>query len=134
MDYSLADLTSLTKAKRRTIQVLAEAGAIRANPSTERAGTGTHRRFSRDEAIVACLVNAFARRVQMPIGVILRLSSLVRQMIDDQASMVVIEKAIRNESKVYLILRGSGATKNLIEYNDGGVDNRFELAWRCGLG
>jgi hypothetical protein len=65
--YSLKDLVEITGAKRRSIQLWADAGIIRALPSTERAGTGVHRLFTREEAIVACVIHAFALR-QISIG------------------------------------------------------------------
>lgn len=65
--YSLADLVEITGAKRRSLQLWADAGVIQAERATERAGTGVHRRFSRQEAIIACLVQPFAAR-QMAIG------------------------------------------------------------------
>lgn len=75
--YSLADLVEITGAKRRSIQLWADARVIQAEHSTERAGTGVHRRFSRNEAIVACIIHPFATR-QMAIGELLQLSQAVR--------------------------------------------------------
>jgi hypothetical protein len=109
--YTLADLTRITGARRRSVQLWAEAGVIRAAPATERAGTGTHRRFSRDEAIIACIVSAFARR-QMPIGQLLQISSLIRSGLDNPEDYpeirYEIEKAVYDQGKVFFILKGSG--------------------------
>jgi hypothetical protein len=110
MDYSLADLTKLTGAKRRSVQLWAEAGVVQADPGTERAGTGTHRRFSRKEAITACLVNAFAQRLQMPVGVLLHLSKVIRLILDQEPSW--IDRAIKNEGNIYLIIKGQGLSDN----------------------
>jgi hypothetical protein len=75
--YSLADLVEVTGAKRRSVQLWAERGVIRALAGTESAGTGVHRLFPRDEAIIACIIHAFAMR-QMAIGELLRISEVVR--------------------------------------------------------
>src|SRR5215208_916304 len=75
--YTLADLERVTSAKRRSLQLWADAKVIMADRSTDRAGTGTHRRFSRKEAIVACIVHAFALH-QVAIGELLYISLLVR--------------------------------------------------------
>jgi hypothetical protein len=77
MEFTLADLVEITGAKRRSIQLWADAGVIVADRQTDRAGTGTHRRFGRDEAIVACVVHAFALH-QVAIGELLVISSAVR--------------------------------------------------------
>src|ERR1700692_4775279 len=77
MDFSLSDLEDLTAAKRRSIQLWADAGVIRPYPRTDRRGTGTHRRFSRDEAIIGCIIAGLAIR-QRPIGELLRLSNVIR--------------------------------------------------------
>jgi hypothetical protein len=75
--YSLGDLVEITGAKRRSIQLWADAGVIQAERATERAGTGVHRRFSRTEAIVACVIHPFAER-QIAIGELLSISALIR--------------------------------------------------------
>jgi hypothetical protein len=50
---------------------------ILAESATDRAGTGTHRRFSRDEAIIACIVHAFASH-QIAIGQLIEISKAAR--------------------------------------------------------
>lgn len=103
--YSLADLTRITGAKRRSVQLWAEAGAIKANPSTERAGSGTHRSFSRDEAIIACLIHPFAMR-QMAIGELLNVADAVRRHLQEKPdSREIIEDAISGKKSLgYLIM------------------------------
>jgi hypothetical protein len=76
--YTLADLERVTGAKRRSLQLWADAGVIKAMKGTNRAGTGTHRTFSREEAIVACVVYAFALH-QIAIGELLSISTKVRE-------------------------------------------------------
>ena len=74
------------------------AGVIQAERGTERAGTGTHRRFSRDEAIIACFIRAFASR-QVAIGELKAISENLRhRLIDPHVKRdieVVVEDAWR---------------------------------------
>lgn len=78
---------------------------------TNRAGTGTHRLFSREEAIVACIVYAFALH-QIAIGELLSISARVREALhykggartaDDYRRAGVIEAAILGD-KDWLLL------------------------------
>jgi hypothetical protein len=55
-EYTLAQLTRLCGAKRRQVQIMAEAGALKADPITERGGSGIHRKFGQREAIIACIL------------------------------------------------------------------------------
>ena len=80
MDYSLADVVRMSGGKRRSVQLWAEAGAIRALSRTDRRGTGTHRRFSRDEVIIACCINSLARR-QVGIGELARIGKALRKLL-----------------------------------------------------
>jgi hypothetical protein len=106
--FTLADLTRLTGAKRRSVQLWAEAGVIRADKTTERAGTGTHRRFSRDEAIVACLVHPFAMR-QISIGELLNVSTAIRRHLNETpVSRDIIERVISREREAYLLMTTTG--------------------------
>ncbi|TIM10974.1 MAG: hypothetical protein E5Y67_25370 [Mesorhizobium sp.] len=126
---TLAEVTKLTGAKRRTVQLWAEAGVLIAEHATDRAGTGVHRRFSKDEAIVACLVHAFARRLQTPIGVLLRISKLLRTSMSHEKFASMVHRAIADpDSELFLILRGSGAPSFVIEFGDGSVDEELSLA------
>jgi hypothetical protein len=75
--FTLRDLTAATGAKPRSLQLWADAGVIRPQRGTNHAGTGTHRLFSRSEAIIACVVNAFAQH-QIAIGELLNISKRVR--------------------------------------------------------
>ena len=59
-EYTLSELAKITGAKPRSIQLWADAGIIKAAAATERAGSGTHRRFSRQEAVIACVLATFA--------------------------------------------------------------------------
>jgi hypothetical protein len=76
--FTLADLVKVTGAKRRSLQLWADAGVIKAVKGTHRAGTGTHRLFDPHEAIVACIVHAFALH-QIAIGELLTISAGIRE-------------------------------------------------------
>ncbi|RVD21015.1 hypothetical protein [Mesorhizobium sp. M4B.F.Ca.ET.017.02.2.1] len=102
MTYSLSDLTKITGAKRRSVQFWAECGAILADKDTERAGTGTHRRFSRDEAMVSCVIAYFAQmHVELP--QLTDLAAKFREMLPGIRHFV--EQAISDEMVVYLIVQ-----------------------------
>jgi hypothetical protein len=98
-EFSLADLTALTKSKRRSVQLWAEAGVIRAEQSSDRAGTGTHRRFSRAEAMVACLIGGLTRHFQMPIGVLIQVSEGIRQ------TVLKFESAVKAGRVCFLVVQ-----------------------------
>jgi hypothetical protein len=77
--YSLADLARITGAKPRSVQLWADAGVVKAIPETERAGSGTHRQFTRDEAMIACIVAAFAER-KVAIGGLIEIGEAIRSL------------------------------------------------------
>jgi hypothetical protein len=93
MDYSLADVVRMSGGKRRSVQLWAEAGAIKAFARTDKRGTGTHRRFSREEAIIACLLNGLARR-QVGIGELIRIGKGLRKFLNTENSRREFENAI----------------------------------------
>jgi hypothetical protein len=101
MLFTLADLTRFTGAKRRSVQLWAEAGAIAAESDTERAGAGVHRLFSRDEVVVACVVAAFALD-NVPIGVLIHVGGAIRGMLVG-GFRYELGGAIRNERKCFFI-------------------------------
>src|SRR5262249_40222909 len=123
--YSLSDLARVSGAKKRSLQLWADSKVIIAHGGTDRAGTGTHRQFSRGEAIVACIVQAFAQH-QIAIGELLRIAAVVRSaiqaaQIDDGApkghrvinlvkgrknrleTRAIVEAAIRGEGNATLV-------------------------------
>ena len=99
--FTLADLVRLTGAKRRAVQLWAEAGAIKADPMTERVGAGVHRTFSQDEAVIACFVAAFALD-SAPIGRLILVGADMRAFLAGPYRHT-IRKAIANNEKVFLI-------------------------------
>jgi hypothetical protein len=98
-EYSLSDLVDVTGAKRRSLQLWAERGLIRAMEGTENAGTGVHRLFSRDEAIVACIAHAFAIR-QISIGELLFICGGVRSILHGRRDL--IESAVTGNGDTIL--------------------------------
>jgi hypothetical protein len=93
LDYSLADVVRMSGGKRRSVQLWAEAGAIKAFARTDKRGTGTHRRFSREEAIIACCLNGLARR-QVGIGELIRIGKGLRKFLNNENSRKEVESAI----------------------------------------
>jgi hypothetical protein len=79
--HSLADITRITGAKRRTLQLWAEAGVLLADETTERAGTGTHRQFDEKEAALATILTQL-RPLRIPVGPLLEISSCIRKMLN----------------------------------------------------
>lgn len=104
---NLADLVKAIGAKRRTVQLWAEAGVLFADPHSERAGSGTHRSFGVDEVVIGCIINAFALN-GMQIGKLLMHSKQLR--IDLAVSAGIrreIRMAIDNDTRVYLASAGN---------------------------
>ena len=99
-DYSLSDLTEITGLKRRTVQHWSEVGAIVAEASTERKGTGVHRRFSRREAMIACLLAPYGT-AQISIGQLLPLSMHLRDVLSRPGVMDLAEKCARGEARAF---------------------------------
>jgi hypothetical protein len=96
--FTLADLTRLSGVKRRTVQLWAEAGALMAEPPTERQGSGTHRVFSRDEAIVCLILSRFAHW-GLPIGKLIWVAGIVRnRVLKDKERRELIDRTIQGEA------------------------------------
>jgi hypothetical protein len=107
----------MTGAKARSVQLWADGGVIRAEKSTNRAGSGTHRRFSRDEAIVACIIAPFAQQ-KIAIGGLLTLSGNVRRMIQSNKKILrnvdFIEKAIKGIGRHFVIVHCDDKTGKIM--------------------
>jgi hypothetical protein len=100
----------MTGAKRRTVQLWAEAGAIKAASGTERQGSGVHRDFDWDEAIVACVIAEFAE-FGVPIGRLIGVGAAIRHFLDpSKKDRLTIEAAFNNSRPVFLsVHRGTMA-------------------------
>lgn len=115
-EFTLADLTKLTGVKRRTVQLWAEAGVIEAMPETERAGTGVHRRFSRQEAMIACVIAPLSL-FQISIGALKGIAEYTRKAfnVDDGNR---IERAIRENLPIYLLIAINAEKKFAVKIID----------------
>jgi hypothetical protein len=137
--FTLADLERVTGAKRRSLQLWADAGVIKARKGTDRAGTGTHRLFSPEEAVVACIVHAFAQH-QIAIGELLIISERVGEAVRPsggrkKAPRATNDELTNDEKKKAIILAAiEGDTSWLLQYDSWTEDVRaFEDAgsdWR----
>ncbi|TPJ85526.1 MerR family transcriptional regulator [Mesorhizobium sp. B2-5-13] len=105
MEYTLSDLAKITGAKRRTIQLWAEARVIQTDDV--HSGSGTYRKYSRQEAAIACLMVPFAR-LQMSIGQLAIISNGIRGHLNGEGDGNVywkdIEASIAGTAKCYLIV------------------------------
>jgi hypothetical protein len=102
--YVLKDLVEITGAGRRTIQFWADHGVLVADKGTDHAGTGKQRRFSRNEAIIACLVHAFAKR-QIGLGELIGISKVMRnQTLKDPEVREIINQAISDENSIEALI------------------------------
>lgn len=86
---TLLGLVRRVGAKRRAVQLWAEAGAIQADPISEGVGTGTHRRFSRREIKIAKCLAKFAA-MQIAIGELVRIGEVLRPVIEDIDGIVCL--------------------------------------------
>jgi hypothetical protein len=98
--FTLADLTSVTGAKRRSVQLWADAKVIVADPSTERAGSGVHRVFSRNETLIACVIAVFAKE-GVQIGKLLEISAELRKLVRTGSQKERIEAAVNSNHRFY---------------------------------
>ena len=89
--------------KRRSVQLWAEAGAIQAFSRTDKQGPGTHRRFSRDEVIIACCLNSLARR-QVGIGELIQIGRGLRKFLKSGNSRQEVETAVSKGWENYLFI------------------------------
>jgi DNA-binding transcriptional MerR regulator len=132
--YTLADLTRLCGAKRRTIQLWAEAAALVAEAATERQGSGTHRMFSRDEAIICLILSRFARW-NISVGQLVRIGTIMRKyVLTSQTQRDRIEKAIRGGETLRMTLDSANTVTLLTGYGEKGAPRKisptFEIAAR----
>ncbi|RWN26531.1 MAG: MerR family transcriptional regulator [Mesorhizobium sp.] len=129
MEYTLSDLAKITGAKRRTLQLWAEAGVILTDEV--HGGTGTYRRYSRQEASIACLMVPFAR-LQMSIGALARLSTNIRRILEGEGQGEFrwrdIEASIAGTARSYLLVSTWEEDTAVTLY----VPNEGEDAWATG--
>ena len=75
--FSLSELAEVTGANRRALQFWTDRGVIFAEEDTEKAGRGTHRRYSISEASIASVVRGFAQR-HISVGELVKISTSIR--------------------------------------------------------
>jgi hypothetical protein len=101
--FTLADLVRITGAKRRSLQLWADRGALKAEPETNTAGSGVHRQFSKDEAIIACILNGLALQ-EVAIGNLVKAANGIRSAYFRVPHLrETFEEALRGEGKNFLI-------------------------------
>ena len=142
LDYSISELEEITGAPKRALIHWAESGIIKPDPSTDRAGSGKHRRFARDEALIACIIHVLTAQ-KSTVGYLLRTSTTIRMTLDDNVFgtdhtswRFHYERAIANQGKnlMLVILDGdsppawfcSPTTRVLRRISAG----RFSWRWR----
>jgi hypothetical protein len=109
VEYSLAHLAVMTDLTPRTVQVWAEAGALRALPGTDRRGTGVPRRFSWDEAAIACILAPLSK-LQISIGTLLQVAGGVRSNMEILRPNLI--EAVNRGAPDLLIISWSGIEEN----------------------
>ena len=106
MEYTLAQLEKVTGVPRRALQFWTDRGAIHAAKGARR---GVHRRFTRDEAIVASILNGFA---YLTIADLEGIARVARAMLT--ANRESMEMAIAGEADVLCLFERHG------KHNSGG--------------
>jgi DNA-binding transcriptional MerR regulator len=101
-DYPPSEVSQISGATPRAVQFWADAGVLKAEPGTQRKGRGVHRRFSRDEVVVACVVRPFAAQ-GMTVRHLLLVANAMRQFLKTQ-DRKKLEAAIQGEKQIYLRL------------------------------
>ncbi len=114
MDRTLSEVVKLTGAKRRSVQLWADAGAIRLVEGTDRAGTGVHKRFSVGEVRIIALLMPLAKW-GVPIGWLRYFASEFRKALAKSTAIRgsryttkerlarALRRAIAGEGKNYLL-------------------------------
>ena len=101
MSYVLADVAEVACIPKRSVRLWADAGVIVADSGTMHEGSGTHRRFSRVELIIACIVAPFAKQ-KLAIGALKALARNIRLSLSDKgtrpAYLPLVEGAIRGDA------------------------------------
>lgn len=66
-DRTLSEVIRRTGAKKRSLQLWTDAGIVRVAPSTDRAGSGVHRRYEEGEERLIAILAGLAK-LNVPIG------------------------------------------------------------------
>ena len=112
--YSAADVARLSGAPLRTVRYWALSRVLEAEPESDRAGTGKHRQFSKQEVLIACVVQYFSSR-GLQVGQLTSISETLRAaLVSDEWSLDCLNGAIRDEFRVYMSLPDSGLERGWI--------------------
>jgi hypothetical protein len=102
-EFTLSRLAEIAHAPKRAVQLWADAGVIEADPSTMLAGSGVHRRFRREEVIIACIIAPFAKQ-KVAIGGLEAISIVVRGFLrKDPQRRRIFEDAIAGQGRNYFL-------------------------------
>lgn len=106
--FSLAQIVEITGSDRRAVQFWADNGALIAKAGTSRAGRGTHRRFARDEVVIACVLNAVFANSRATISVLLKLADSFRAALKYDALRKLVNSAIAEQKLLFMVYRRDG--------------------------
>ena len=113
MGRTLSEVAKLTGAKRRSVQLWADAGIIQPVKGTDRAGTGVHRRFSIEEVRLIALLVPLAKW-GVPIGWLRQFASDFRQAITEGGRDPFSRKTTRERLARALSQATEGKGKNYL--------------------
>jgi hypothetical protein len=93
MTFALAEIAEFARMPKRSIRLWADAGVIKADKDTVLHGSGVHRRFSRTELIVACIIAPFAKR-KLAIGALNAISRNIRLSMNSKDTRSFVEPLV----------------------------------------
>jgi hypothetical protein len=106
--YSLSDVARLSGASKRSIQYWALTRVLETLPETDRAGTGKHRNFSREEVVIACVINALSQK-GLQVGRLTFIAKGFRHAyLQVKHLRETVEGAILNDDRVFLTVTQAG--------------------------
>ncbi len=94
--YTINDLARIAGAKPRSVQHWSASGIIRPFPGTDRRGTGTPREFSRDEAVLCCILQPLLER-QTPVGELRWIADSIRRSLLCEENRATLDKILGGE-------------------------------------
>jgi hypothetical protein len=106
--YSASDVARLSGAPLRAVRYWALTRVLEAAPESDRAGTGKHRQFGKEEVLIACIVQYFSSR-GIQLGLLTDISKMLRAAIlADEWTIDCLSGAIRDEFRVYMTVQDQG--------------------------
>jgi hypothetical protein len=106
--YSASDVARLSGAPLRSVRYWALTRVLEAEPESDRAGMGHHRKFGKVEAIIACIVQYFSSR-DLQVGYLTVISKRLRAaLLGDEWALDCLRGAIRNDFKVFMVVPDQG--------------------------